>query len=171
MRPDGYRPGPTGPVPVWYGDSAVKVARQVYILLTPGEERVIREEGFVDGLYYDTKGIITAGVGQTGSAIHRGFKVAYREHEDRVRKIIPQFDSLPEYLREELVQSAYRGDITGSPRAVRLFNAMKYQQAAQEFLNNQEYRDSRTPASIKRRIESVSTAILRYAKEQRPDGG
>lgn len=152
-------------VRVYYGSEAVREVEKREGKLTPAQKRVVREEGFVDGLYKDTKGIVTSGVGQVGEFINKGFKASYEEHVNRTRGMTKDFDKLPDYLKEELIQSTYRGDWSGSPMTRDIFNSGGYKAAAREFLNHEEYLKPDTPQHIKDRIKSVSDALLRYAEE------
>lgn len=154
------------------------VEQELGVTLTSGQRRVVQEEGYVPHNYDDAtgkpwgsgkgqtmQGVKTYGVGQTGEWITRGFIASYDEHENRVENLIDDYDTLPQYLKDELVQSAYRGDITGSPTAVRLFNEGKYSEAADEFLNNDDYRN--TPYSgVRNRIRSVAHAMRKYGKKK-----
>jgi hypothetical protein len=150
----------------YYGNDAVRKVEELEgRTLSPMEQRVVVEEGYVDGLYSDSKGIPTRGVGQTGEYADKSFSETFSAHVDRARDRITNFDSLPEYLRAELVQSEYRGGLGKSPEAVELLNAGKPMEAAAEFLNNKEYLDPNTPDSIKQRMESVAEALKDYATD------
>lgn len=153
-------------LPVYYGDRAVQeVQRLEKRPLSKLEQRVVAEEGYVPGVYLDTKGIPTSGVGQTGKYTKMSFGESLRAHEEITRKMVPGYDNLPDYLRAELLQSTYRGDLGLSPKARRLFNEGRYQEAADEFLDNAEYKNPDTPQQIKNRIKSVSDAMRRYSDE------
>ena len=165
-EPDYYKKGPGGKVPGYYGLKAIPILEErLGRRLTNKEKRIVTEEGLVDGEYYDSKNIITYGVGQTGEYIKAGFEASVKEHEDRTRAMIPDYDILPEYLQSELLQSMYRGDLGDSPTARRLFNQGRYEEAADEFLNHDEYKDRKTPDHIKARILSVSKAMRKYGRE------
>lgn len=162
LKPDFFMDGPNGKVPGYYGLKAIKVVKEnLGRDLTAKEKRIIKEEGMVNGLYYDHKGIVTSGVGQTGEFIKKGFEASVNEHEDRVRKLVPDYDLLPDKMQEEMLQSVYRGDLKLSPTAVGLFNQGKYQEAADEFLDHAEYKNPKTPQQIKDRIKSVSDEMRR----------
>lgn len=131
--------------------------------LSYSERRVVEEEGFVDGYYLDSKKVLTYGVGQTKGYIEKGFHESFKAHQDDTKRMIPKFEKLPEYLRAELVQATYRGDLQGSDKARTLFNSGKYDEAATEFLDNQDYRDSKKSGSgIAKRMEKVANAIRKY---------
>jgi hypothetical protein len=93
------------------------------------------------------------------------FQEAFNYHEDLTRSLINDYDELPTDLKAELVQAAYRGDLGGSPKAVKLFNEGKYEEASVEFLNNDEFRDKNTPEHIKQRMRDASRAMTMYEPE------
>lgn len=155
-----------------HGEAAVAAVEKAEGKLTPIQRHVVILEGYSSDDYEDTKKIPTAGVGQTGPYKNKPFKEVFGIFEKRVRDAIPQYDSLPLYLRKELVQSAYRGDLGFSPDTVKLFNKGNYTDAAKEFLVHEEYLSEKEkakktgkPSHIAERIEAASDAIDRYGKE------
>lgn len=161
------------PIKVLYGTDAIaRVEALENRTLSPIERRVVREEGFVDGLYYDgkptasfPKGVPTYGVGQTGEYIQKGFKASFDEHVSRAEGRVPNLRNLPEFLQEELVQAEYRGDLGQSPTAVKHINNEQWRKAAVEFLDNKEYRDPKTKKGVKARMKSVSDALMTFYKQ------
>lgn len=152
---------PTNKRKVYHGAQAVqKVSENLGRPLTLAEQRVVEEEGYDALPYYDTKGILTQGVGQTGEWIEKGFEAAFEHHVDRAINRIPNFNELPEYLQAELVQAEYRGDLGQSPKFVDLFNQEFYNTASSEFLNHKEYDQSKQEnGGVARRMEKVSAAV------------
>jgi len=151
---------------IYHGHQAVlKLREKEGAHLTPEEWRVVMLEGYATEPYTDTKGILTCGVGQTGEWLYRPFKEAFAYHVDRVRKRLPLYESYPSFLRCELMQAEYRGDLGLSPKAVKLMWEKKWEEAAEEFLDNNEYRKLSTPASIKKRMEALYHAIMLHAKQ------
>ena len=147
-----------------YGDKAIKHVEKIENRkLNEIEKHVVRLEGF-SSLYRDTKNIPTIGVGQTGKYKDKTFKYTIDSFISITRNVIPSYDVLPLYLKKELVQAAYRGDLGFNLKATALFNKGLYERSAKEFLNNSEYKDSTTPLHIKMRMKAVSDAILKYAK-------
>lgn len=146
---------------IFHGAQAVRRAEEVsgkvygYI-----PSRVLMLEGFADSPYKDIKGILTNGAGQTGEWLNRSFDDALAHHVDRVCRRIPIYPMFPEYLKAELLQAEYRGDLGHSPKACGLINAHDYAAAAVEFLNNAEYRVA--PSQIRRRMEAVAAALRLY---------
>lgn len=151
---------------VYYGNDAVKIVEAMEGReLTPIEKRTVILEGFVPEVYTDTKGIKTFGVGQTGKWINKSFGESFSHHEDLTRDMIKDYDVFPEYLKAELVQATYRGDLGGSPETRKLLNKGLYKEASKEFLKNEEYKSEETPQSIKDRMLSVAEAIENYGFE------
>jgi GH24 family phage-related lysozyme (muramidase) len=146
---------------IYHGKQAIKAAEKFLgRTMKPEERRACYLEGYSDEVYLDTKGIETFGMGQTGEWIKKGLEAALNAHEVRVLNRLQDYHTFPEYLRCELYQAEYRGDLGHSPNTCRLINARRYDQAAIEFLNNAEYKTA--PESIRRRMESVATALSLY---------
>ena len=146
---------------VLYGDDAVKQVEKLEGRpLTYDEQFVVREEGFVNKPYQDTKGIITYGVGQTGNWINKSFSEAYEAHKEEARKLIPSFDNLSKELQAALMSAVYRGDLQQSPEFRKLFNAGKYKEASKEFLDNDDYRASvKSGDGVHKRMERVANIV------------
>lgn len=158
-----------------YGSKAVEAIEAREGALTPEMVRVIELEGYVPKPYWDaedeSKRTLTVGVGQTGKWMDKSFKESFKHHEDQTRKLVKGYDDLPQELRAELVQATYRGDLGGSPKAVKLINEGNYREAAKEFLNNQDYRDelakeSRTgrKSGIAKRMQDVAYQLFLQSK-------
>jgi len=150
----------------YFGQQAIRVVEQeLGRPLTNPEKRVVEEEGYVAGDYRDDKGILTSGVGQTGKYRGMGFDETFKAHEYTAKKMIKDFDRLPEGVQGELIQAAYRGDLQGSPKFRRLFNQGKYAEAADEFLDNDDYKiskklnESGKPHGVQGRMERVADAV------------
>lgn len=152
---------------ILYGRKAVEAVEQREgRTLSYGERRVVMLEGYATEIYHDTKNVPTSGVGQTGQWLHSTFKAAFSHHIDRVRQRLPDFDSYPEYLRGELVQAEYRGDLGLSPKAVSKVRSGFWEEAATEFLNNKEYKAPATSRGIKRRMEAMAAALVLRSKQE-----
>lgn len=123
--------------------------------------RVVMCEGHSTEPYYDTKGILTDGVGQTGEWIERGFLAALAHHVERVRNRLPDYDVYPEFLQAELVCSEYRGDLGLSPKTVSYMRDGRWEKAAECFLDNNEYRTTQSKG-IKNRMKALSLAMQLY---------
>jgi len=53
--------------------------------------------------------------------------------------MIPKYKSLPDNVRQALINAAYRGEIKSTHKTIKLMNADKWSAAAKEYLNNAEY--------------------------------
>jgi GH24 family phage-related lysozyme (muramidase) len=149
---------------VLYGMDAVKrVEAMEGRKLSYPEMTVVMEEGFVNQPYKDTKGVITYGVGQTGEWMNKPFSAAYAAHEDDVRNLIPDYDYYSDDIKAALMSAAYRGDLQQSPKFRKLFNEGNYEAAADEFLNNADYRQSKKEGTgVAKRMERIAEAIRNY---------
>lgn len=70
----------------------------------------------------------------------------------KLRAIIPELDEYTPEGHRGLYSSTYRGVLGGSPKAVKLLRAGQFEAAADELLNNNEYRLSKAGQPIKGRI-------------------
>lgn len=143
---------------IFYGADAVNQVELAEGPLSPIERTIVEDEGYADGAYLDTKGIPTRGVGQTGEYSSMSAKEAIADKTQQTRNVIPAFDNLDVDVQAQLVSAMYRGDLAQSPKALSLFNEGKYAEAADEFLDNDEYRTTQHPA-IQRRMERVANAM------------
>lgn len=147
-----------------YGQAAVEAIEQREGTLSYIEKRIAEEEGFFNGFYYDSKGVVTFGVGQTKKYIDKSFKETVKAHTNIISNLLVDYKSMPEKIQAELVQSAYRGGITGSDKTIKLINKKYYQQAEREFLNHDEYRKAKREGSgIAKRMEKTAMAIRRLS--------
>jgi GH24 family phage-related lysozyme (muramidase) len=120
---------------------------------------IIRWEGFSYATYRDSKGVETTGVGQTGDYSSLSYPEVFRIKKAELLRYTPNLASLPEAVQDALLVANYRGDWAGSPKTRAFFTEGMYDESAEEYLNNAEYRDPATPEQIKRRFEWVAEAI------------
>ena len=152
---------------VYYGKGAIKQVEKDEGKLTDIQQHLVTLEGYVRGEYKDTKGIVTRGVGQTGKFADMTFKQSFEAHVKRTKSRIRNFDALPDFVKQELIQAEYRGDLALSPKFRGLFNAGNYQEAAAEFLDSDDYRNSLEEGTgVADRMEMVSEAIMKFAAAQ-----
>ncbi len=105
----------------------------------------------------------------TDEQIDRLFAHDIPTYVDRARALLPNFDNLPLYLQEALVNMAYRGDLVESPKTIKLLNQGKFREAAVEYTKSREYKtcEQKGMSGIKPRMDSNRARILRYAEELR----
>ena len=77
-----------------------------------------------------------------------------KENLEKLKKLIPNLDDYTPEAQKGLYSSSYRGVLGQSPKAVALLNAGKFDEGANELLNNDEYRKSKAKIPIKGRILS-----------------
>ena len=129
------------------------------------------KEGFRGTAYkpIDTEEHYTIGYGNYGQDVKAGDTITREDAElqlqknidDRlvqIRQAIPEFDNLPLEARKHLLGSWFRGSLSGSPKTISLLNAGRFEEASDEFLNNDEYRTT-SLGGVKKRMKATSDAI------------
>ena len=136
------------------------------------KEEIRSAEGFRSEAYIPTKGDVpTIGFGFT-EGVKQGDTITREQAEERlteevnsrltnIRNEITDFDKFPEDVQVAMFSSWYRGSLEGSPKTIGLINEGKYDLAADEFLNNDEYKNavSRGRRGIRARMEKTADAI------------
>jgi len=147
-----------------HGADAVAKARELLGRpLSASEAHIASVEGYSLETYDDTKGVKTVGFGQTGEFSGMPFDEVVASFENRTRGIIPAYDTLPEALRLRLLDSTYRGGISGSTDTLAHVNAGRWQDAATEFLDHDDFRESQAGnGAIAGRMQSTSDAMQTY---------
>lgn len=161
--------------PRYYGDDAVREAARYYNhkgILSPNAIHILKEEGFVPGVYPDSKGIDTEGVGQTGDMIGKNFFTEVLPvYEMRAARATKDFVSLPNEVQGAIVSMAYRGD--WGDKTKEHLKRGDWKAAADEYLNHNEYRkgisEDATDAqkSIAERMERNAEALRNYAEKKK----
>ena len=133
-------------------------------------------EGFSPKTEVPTPGDVpTIGHGSTGPAATPGNTITrgqahnllvqdVEERDPQLKKLIPEFETLPLEVQVPLGASFFRGSLGGSPKTVEHINKGEFLKAADEFLNNDEYRNAeqRGRPGIKRRMEATSKALRKH---------
>ena len=114
----------------------------------------------------------TIGYGRYSPNIKKGDVITQEQAEqylnedvnNRLKEIttlIPNFNSYPPQVQVPLFSEYYRGSLGQSPKTIELIRQKKYEKAAIEFLNNEEYRtaDKLGKPGIKPRMEEAANAI------------
>jgi len=80
------------------------------------------------------------------------------------KKNIPKYDSLPQDVKNAVLNALYRGDM--GPKTISHINNDKWYDAAKEYLNHAEYRKEKTRgSSIAKRMESNALQFLKMHKK------
>jgi len=101
----------------------------------------------------------------TDEQVNKLFAEDLKTYVGRAKKLIPEFDGLPEYVGAALVDMTYRGDLGDSPKTLALINSGKFAKAAEEYINRKEYREAESKGmrGVKRRMDSNRQRLLDYA--------
>ena len=129
------------------------------------------KEGFKGSAYkpIDTEENYTIGYGNYGADVKEGDTITQQDAEVQlqqniderlvqIRQAIPDFDNLPLEARQNLLGSWFRGSLSGSPKTIGLINEGKWQEASDEFLNNDEYRNT-TLGGVKKRMNATANSM------------
>jgi len=119
-----------------YNDDVGKATIGIGHLIERGDKTLFQK---LFGRDVDFNGITAGRVALTDSQVKDLFDHDVVEHLERARKIVPKFDLLPDHAQVAIMNATYRGDLTGSPRTVRLINMGRWQDAAEEYLRHEEY--------------------------------
>ena len=131
--------------------------------LTPQEAQIVSSEGYNSESYMDTKGVPTTGFGQTGEYSGVPFDQVVNSFEQKTRGIVPTYDTLPQALQLRLLDSTYRGGLSGSPAALKLINSGQWEAGADEFLDNDEYRAAvKSGSGVATRMEETAEAMRQH---------
>jgi len=137
--------------------------------LTKAKEYIKQNEG-VKSVMYNDRGKFSIGIGHsitpqelpyyknktlTNAEITQLFE---RDVAGKMRLIKAKFgstfDTYSDDLKIAILDGYFRGDLSGSPKTIQLLLNKKFKEAAQEYLNNAEYREAKTKKSgVARRME------------------
>jgi GH24 family phage-related lysozyme (muramidase) len=86
--------------------------------------------------------------------------------EVAIRKALPTYDDLPQYVKNAIVSAWYRGDLgpKATPKTMALMKAGDWSQAASEYLNSQDYKTGFT--GVKKRMQDNAAAFSKFASEK-----
>ena len=133
-------------------------------------------EGRRSRLYWDSKGLLHIGIGHrvlpNEAHRYRGRRLSEQEMDrlfrtDLARKIRlaeqhlgEAFHTFDEPVRLAVVDGFFRGDLSGSPRALSLLRAGHFRAAADAYLDSDEYRKARrTGSGVASRMEKNARLI------------
>jgi hypothetical protein len=150
-----------------HGADAIAKARELLGReLSASESHIANLEGYDSEVYEDTKGVKTTGFGQTGEYSSMPFDQVVRSFENTARRIVPSYDQLPQALQLRLLDSTYRGGLSGSTKTLGHINAGRWDEAADEFLDNDDFRNSiAAKTGVAGRMQQTSDAMRNYGLE------
>ena len=173
----GFKPDEEEPVPAYENKGLADKAFEV----------IRRHEGFRSKPYLDTNKNWTVGIGtligkgtdaDLKASPFFGKEINEATAKDLATKAITEkitlaksligpdtFSGFSPELQAQLVSGAYRGDITGSPNALKLLPKNDFAGAAREFLDNEEYRKAKEAQSgVAKRMEEMASVV----KKEKP---
>tara|TARA_R100000742_G_C4239316_1_gene59299 strand:- start:14 stop:652 length:639 start_codon:yes stop_codon:yes gene_type:complete len=87
--------------------------------------------------------ILSGGMPLSNSQMQKLFDYDIKSKINLARRKVKNFDSLPKSAQNAVVDGFFRGDLSGSPKTLKLMNSGDFRAAAEEYLNNAEYRTSK----------------------------
>ena len=160
------------------------------------KQRISQEEGVRNTVYRDTKGLLTVGIGHlikrgdkelfedlfgdnfdytnlingraglTDAEVNALFEHDLSNKLATVHRQITNFNSFPYYVQIAIVDGYFRGDLPGSPKALGHINAGRWDEVADEYLDNNEYRASKAMGErhgVWQRMDRNAQAYSHYA--------
>jgi len=98
------------------------------------------------------------------------FNIDLDRHLNIARRLVPEFDNLPAEVQLALGDAAFRTDLQDSPDAVALMNDDRWIEAAAEYTDNDEYRESQAQGErhgVWQRMDRNAEAFEEYGLELR----
>lgn len=155
-------------------DRSVPKAATLKSVATPDKlrkaliDKLKKEEGVVPRMYKDHYGNLTIGVGHLVTPkevpYYSNRTLSQKEILDLLNKDIdwkislikkdfPKFSQYPFELQMMITNGYFRGDLSGSPRTKMLIKQGKYKQAADEYLDNAEFkREAKAKSGVYKRM-------------------
>jgi GH24 family phage-related lysozyme (muramidase) len=155
----------------YHGDDAVIAAAKHYGFkgpIDPIARRIIHEEGFVNGPYKDSKGILTEGVGVADPSL-RGkpwFTEVLPIYQQQAQTATKGYENLSVEQQGAITSMAYRGDWGKKTRGH--LNKGNLKGAAKEYLNHNEYRKGKAKGATDAQ-RAISRRMLENARDLDPN--
>ena len=122
-------------------------------------------------------GTLTIGYGTTESVLPNlkpGLKITptkadtlltkgIQQHESKARRLMPKYDTYPDYVRKGILNAIYRGDM--GPATIKLINAGKWAEVSKEYLDHANYKNPGGMSGVVARMKTNADAFDRYATE------
>jgi GH24 family phage-related lysozyme (muramidase) len=86
----------------------------------------------------------------------------------KAEALVPKFTSLPDTVKQALTNAAYRGEIKSTHKTVKLMNQGNWKAAASEYLQNAEYKQTKSN-SIRNRMNWNYEQFLNLATNAAPE--
>jgi GH24 family phage-related lysozyme (muramidase) len=104
--------------------------------------------------------VIQEGRRLNDNEINMLFEVDVDRIYDKAKDLTPNWRGLSDNAKAAIISATYRGDWGVSPKTRKLFSEGKFDQASDEFLNNDDYRESKKRnTGVYRRMERIAKAL------------
>ena len=127
------------------------------ITLRVAKNYIAHNEGEKFELYKDSKGKWTIGVGHLvqddemekfkngidKTQSQELFNQDIQKHLKRAKELFPNYDTYLPKVKAAILDGVFRGDLSGSPKTIKLINDGKWLEASEEYIDNKEYRASK----------------------------
>jgi len=136
------------------------------------KEHLIGKEGLkLEAYKLPGEKYFTIGYGHNGPDVKKGMKITEEQAENflekdiqskinLIEKKLPNFNEYSENLQKFVVDGFFRGDLSGSPKTLKLLKQGNFEEASQEFLKNEEYNEAVISGSgVASRMEDISEAM------------
>jgi GH24 family phage-related lysozyme (muramidase) len=146
----------------WYGGATGNPTIGIGHLIDD-ESREVFQEVFGDEVDYDD--IVERRAELTETQIAQLFRHDVQDRLGVAENLFPNFSTYPTDVQSALLDGVYRGGLSGSPATIRLINSGDWIGAADEYLNNNEYRAAvRSGSGVAPRMEQNRDVFLQYGR-------
>ena len=157
------------------GDGELPIMSVTLAPMNKFVNKIISQEGkpFLEATQaFKDEEFLTIGYGRNNKDVKAGDTITLEQAKENlqedinvrlieIQNKIPTFSNLSENLQIALFGEYYRGSVGQSPKTIKLINEGKYDEAAKEFLNNEEYRNAkkRNRGGIRKNMETVANLL------------
>lgn len=135
-------------------------------------------EGVRLQVYQDTKGHSTIGIGHkvmpgedfsNGITMEEAKELFAKDVQGKIdvsKRLFPNFDSYPNYVKVALLDGVFRGDHRSTYRTTKLINSGNWVEASKEYLRNNDYVASqKAQTGVAPRMEDNAKRMEQYGRE------
>jgi GH24 family phage-related lysozyme (muramidase) len=129
---------------------------------------VFPEENKKDAKWIES--VLSGRTAMTDEQVEKLFQHNVRARIPKIKKMIPNFGKLSSELQRQIGSEYFRGMLPQSQKTVKFINAGQFDQAADEYLNSKEYRETSSPSSkehgVAKRMKALHDALKKELTRQ-----
>jgi GH24 family phage-related lysozyme (muramidase) len=156
--------------------TAITVQANEQLLIRAARYVIQQNEGVRYEPYKCSNGHLTIGIGHKIVAgesfgriddkkVQELFANDIQHHIKRCRRFLPSFNSYPVCVQVAILDGFFRGDLSGSPKTLKLMRQGKFLEASKEYLDNREYRRSkRQNTGVYKRMDKNAQKFKAYGE-------